>query len=232
MLLLSVDLTVQPVQCLAKDVLLQAVQELCARDADLAAVVRRFGPPPLWARRPGFATLVRIVLEQQVSLASADAAYSRLRRSVGRVTPMRVAGLPPGELRALGFTRQKADYCVGLARLIACGELNLHNIARADDGTARRALLAVRGIGPWTADIYLLMALRRPDVWPVGDLALAKAVRRVKRTRAYPTADRLRRIATEWKPWRSVAARILWHTYLSERRSRRRDNRRCLCAVR
>jgi DNA-3-methyladenine glycosylase II len=174
----------------------------------------------MWARRPGFATLLRIVFEQQVSLASADAAFTRLQRAVGRVTAQRVARLSLTELRRWGITRQKADYCLNLARLIVSGALNLRTIARADDATARQALLEVRGIGPWTADIYLLMALRRPDVWPDGDLALAGAVKQVKRLRTHPPNDRLQRIAVAWKPWRSVAARILWHHYLSERRAR------------
>ncbi|UCD25054.1 MAG: DNA-3-methyladenine glycosylase 2 family protein [Gemmatimonadota bacterium] len=194
------------------------VEALCERDADLARSVDRFGAPPLWGRRPGFATLVRIVLEQQVSLSSAKATYGRLRAALGSVTAHRVARLEIAELRDLGITRQKADYCSNLARLITTGRLDLRQVARASDTEARQLLCAVRGIGPWTADIYLLMALRRPDVWPDGDLALAAAARRVKRLRKRPSVERLRRIAGSWKPWRGVAARILWHSYLSERR--------------
>jgi DNA-3-methyladenine glycosylase II len=194
-------------------------RELCARDADLHRAVARYGPPPLWARPTGFATLVRIILEQQVSLASAEAMFTRLRNSVGRVSSARIAELSITELRRLGFTRQKAGYCLGLAQQIENGELALRRVAKYDDATARRVLTQVRGIGPWTADIYLLMALRRPDVWPEGDLALATAVRRLKRLRTQPAPDRLRRIASSWRPWRSVAARILWHFYLSQSRS-------------
>jgi DNA-3-methyladenine glycosylase II len=197
--------------------MLLGVAELCDRDTDLASVVDRFGPPPLWARKPGFATLVRIVLEQQVSLSSAKATYERLRAALGSVTAQRVAQLEVPELRALGITRQKADYCSNLALMIANGELDLRQVGRADDGTARQRLCAIRGIGPWTADIYLLMALRRPDIWPDGDLALAEAARRTKRLRKRPSADRLRRITNPWKPWRAVGARILWHFYLSDR---------------
>ncbi len=210
--------TKQPARLISNKNLDAAVRELCAKDADLANVVRRFGPPPLWARRPGFATLVRIILEQQVSLASADVTYARLQRALGRVTAANIAQLRLDELRKLGITRQKAGYCLGLARQVVSGKLRLKEIARADDTVARRSLLAQRGVGPWTADIYLLMALRRPDVWPEGDLALAKAVQRVKRLRSEPTPDRLRRIAEGWRPWRSVAARILWHEYLSQLR--------------
>jgi len=197
--------------------LLQAVAELCDRDADLGGVIERFGAPPLWARKPGFATLVRIVLEQQVSLSSAKATYGRLRTELGSVTAQTVAAIELADLRALGITRQKADYCSNLARLVVTGELDLREIARGDDPAVRRRLCAIRGVGPWTADIYLLMALRRPDVWPEGDLALVEAARRVKRMRKRPTAARLRRITNQWKPWRAVAARILWHFYLSDR---------------
>ena len=199
--------------------LLRATRALCARDADLDRAVTRYGPPPLWARPAGFATLVRIILEQQVSLASGEAMFNRLRDSVGRVSSARVAGLSITELRRLGFTRQKAGYCLGLAQQIENGELSLRRFAKYDDATARQILTQVRGIGPWTADIYLLMALRRPDIWPDGDLALATAVRRLKRLRAQPAPDRLRRIAASWRPWRSTAARIVWHFYLSHPRS-------------
>ena len=208
---------VDGIRPLTRDRLLQGVAELCDRDEDLAHVVDRFGAPPLWARKPGFATLVRIVLEQQVSLSSAQATYERLRAELGSVTAQLVAQLRIADLRALGITRQKADYCSNLARLIVKGELDLRQIARADDTTARRRLCAIHGVGPWTADIYLLMALRRPDVWPDGDLALTEAARRIKRLRKRPTAERLRRITNRWKPWRAVAARMLWHFYLSER---------------
>ena len=208
---------VDGIRSLTRDSLLQGVAELCDRDADLAGVVDRFDAPPLWTRKPGFATLVRIVLEQQVSLSSAKATYERLRTALGSVTAQRVAQLRVADLRALGITRQKADYCSNLARLITNGELDLRQIGRADDSTAHQCLCAIRGIGPWTADIYLLMALRRPDVWPDGDLALAEAVRRVKHLRKRPGPERLRRITSPWKPWRSVAARMLWHFYLSER---------------
>ncbi len=200
---------------LTQSTLARAVRDLCARDPDLATIVTSIGPPPMWARRPGFATLLRIVLEQQVSLASARATFARLQKASGRVTAARIAALSVPQLQRHGLTRQKADYCSNLARLIVDGELDLRDVARADDVAARNALIQVRGIGRWTADVYLLMALRRPDVWPDGDLALAEAARRIKRLRTRPRDDRLRRIAAAWKPWRSVAARLLWHHYLS-----------------
>ena len=195
-----------------------AVRELSARDDDLRRLVDRSGPPPLWARRPGFATLVQIILEQQVSLASGRAAYARLQTVAGRVTAERVARLSDARLRRSGLTRQKASYCRGLAECIVRRELDLRHVADLDDQTARSHLLSFRGIGPWTADVYLLMALRRPDIWPDGDLALVKTAQGIKRLRRRPAHDQLRRIAAAWAPWRAVAARILWHAYLSGER--------------
>src|SRR5574338_236562 len=136
-----------------------AVRQLCRRDPHLAAAVRRWGGPPLWTRRPGFVTLLRIILEQQVSLASAKAMYLRLRRHLGEISPYAVHQLGPSGLRALGFTRQKAGYCHGVALELLEARLDLRRLARADDHTARSTLLALKGVGPWSADIYLLMAL-------------------------------------------------------------------------
>jgi DNA-3-methyladenine glycosylase II len=198
--------------------LLHATDALAKADPDLGAIVAEFGPPPLWARRPGFATLVRIILEQQVSLAAAKTMYERLDAHASGVTPDAIAALGEPGLRRLGFTRQKAQYSHGLAVAVRDGALDLGGIARAGDGDGMSRLLAMRGLGPWSVDIYYLMALRRPDVWPRGDLALAIAVHRVKRMRARPDYAALTRFAERWAPWRSVAARILWHHYLSRPR--------------
>lgn len=208
---------------LSSETLGLAVAELGARDPDLAAVVERFGPPPLWARRPGFSTLVRIILEQQVSLRSAAAAYAGLRAVAGRVTPSRVASICERDLRAAGLTRQKAAYCHGLASAIVAGGLDLGRLHQLSDDEVRSVLVELPGVGLWTADIYLLMALCRPDVWPSGDLALARALQRVKRLRRIPGDDRMSRIAQTWSPWRAVAARVLWHFYIQsgERMARR-----------
>lgn len=188
---------------------------LARADPDLGAVLERHGPPPLWGREPGFATLVQIVLEQQVSLASGRAAFSRLEHAAGRVTPSRVAAITERRMRAAGITRQKAAYVRGLARRVVRGEIDVAAIALLDDDAAHAELIKVKGIGPWTADIYLLMALCRPDVWPRHDLALASAMRDVKRLRSVPTPERQLEIAEAWRPWRAVAARLMWHHYLN-----------------
>jgi DNA-3-methyladenine glycosylase II len=198
--------------------LLIATQRLATQDPDLAGVVKAFGPPPLWAREPGFHTLIHIILEQQVSLASARAAYDRLTAATGTLTPETFLGLNDGELKAIGFSRQKAAYGRGLSETILGGGLDLAHLHMLDDGQVKSRLMSVKGIGPWTADIYLLMVLRRADTWPSGDLALATAAQEVKRLRRKPTPERLERLAEAWRPWRAVAARILWHHYLSRSR--------------
>ncbi len=150
--------------------LLRATRTLTARDPDLAGVVETFGPPPLWARKPGFPTLIHIILEQQVSLASARAAYHRLVSATGKLVPERFLALRDGELKTIGFSRQKNTYGRALAEAILDGRLDLALIETLDDTDAKARLTAIKGIGPWTADIYLLMGLRRPDTWPNGDL--------------------------------------------------------------
>jgi len=198
--------------------LLEATRELAAIDPDLGGIAERHGSPPMWGRDPGFETLVRIILEQQISLASADAALQRLTRATGAVEPDAIAMAGEEALRAAGQTRQKSRYLVGMARDVLEGRLDLDSVAAAGDDDARAQLMRVVGIGRWTADIYLLMALRRPDIWPTGDLALAGSMRRAKRLAALPTRAEQEVIAEAWRPWRAVAARLLWHAYLAGER--------------
>jgi DNA-3-methyladenine glycosylase II len=203
---------------LTQEALALAVGELAAHDADLRGIVDRFGPPPLWDRPPGFRTLVHIVLEQQVSLASAQSAFDRLNAAVDLVTPQSFLRLNDEQLLAIGFSRQKASYVRNLARALESRALDLESLELLDDDRVERELMALTGIGPWTASIYLLMALRRPDVWPAADMALATAVAEVKRLPGRPNADQMRTLAESWRPWRSVAARLFWHDYLGRRR--------------
>jgi DNA-3-methyladenine glycosylase II len=199
--------------------LVHAVDAVTSVDPDLARVVSAFGHPPLWERPPGFPTLVYIVLEQQVSLASARAAFNRLS-AVGPLTPEHFLRLSDGELLTIGFSRQKTSYCRGLAEAVASAQLDLDNLDRLDDRDARTALVQLKGIGPWTADIYLLMALGRPNIWPTGDLALLQALQEVKGLEHRPSTTEAQAIAERWEPWRAAAARILWHWYLSTPRRR------------
>ena len=200
---------------LTKERLAKAAQYLADRDADLAGILRRDGPPPMWGRKPGFPTLVRIILEQQVSLASARSAFKRLAASVDPFTARWFVELGEPYFKSLRITHQKAAYCVHVARAIAEGQLNLVAVARMQDSDARAALTGIKGIGPWTADIYLLMALRRADVWPSGDLALLTSLGGLKRLRERPAPSRAAEIAESWRPFRSVAARMLWQYYLA-----------------
>jgi DNA-3-methyladenine glycosylase II len=202
--------------------LAHGARALARLDPDIAGVLARHGTPPLWGREPGFATLVQIILEQQVSLASGRAAFARLLAVAGEVTPARVGKLSERRIRGAGLTRQKAAYVRGLARSITRGDFDLEAVALMDDEGAHAELVKLKGIGPWSADIYLLMALGRRDVWPRHDLALATAMREVKRLRALPTLERQLEISDTWRPWRAVAARTLWHHYLSTPRTRTR----------
>ena len=195
----------------------RAARELGAADPQLGASVERYGPPPLWSRDPSYATLVHLILEQQVSLASAQAAFDRLRAALdGSVEPEPLLRLTDEELRAIGFSRQKAGYARTLASAMLDG-FDLGALAAMPDDEVRHALIAMPGIGPWTADIYLTMCLLRPDVWPHGDLALATSARDLLDLDERPTFADLGQIAERWHPYRAVAARILWHDYLQRR---------------
>jgi DNA-3-methyladenine glycosylase II len=192
-----------------------ALAALTARDPRLASIVADYGPPLLWAREPGFPTLLHIILEQQVSLASARTAFERLLMVASPLTPERFLQLDDDTLRAAGFSRQKTRYGRELAAAILSGSLDLDALRALDDDAVRTALTNVVGIGRWTADIYLLMALGRPDVWPAGDLALATAARHALGLPATPRPAELEAIGEPWRPWRAVAARVLWRFYLS-----------------
>ena len=190
---------------------------LCRRDPDLRRVVKQFGPPPLWAREPGFSTLIHIILEQQVSLASARAAHNRLIKLARPLTPRRFLRFDDATLKTCGFSRQKTAYGRHLAESIMERSLDLEALASLDDDAVKSELEKIKGIGRWTSDIYLLMVLRRPDIWPRGDLALAAAAHEVKQLERRPTQDELDSLSLAWRPWRAVAARILWHHYLGRR---------------
>ena len=195
----------------------RAVRTLARRDPALAAIARQYGPPPLWAREPGFATLVHVILEQQVSLASARAVFERLRTTLPVFDAASLLALDDAVFKSVGITRQKTAYARGLAHAIACGALDLEALALLQDIDAHAALTRVKGIGLWTSNVYLLMALGRPDVFPASDIALQVAAHKALRLRKRPTPERLERLAEPWRPWRAVAARLLWHFYLSEK---------------
>jgi DNA-3-methyladenine glycosylase II len=178
-----------------------------------------FGPPPFWVRDPGFPSLIQIILEQQVSLRSARAVFDRLAAVVHPITARGMLGTDELVLKRTGLTRQKLAYCREIAGAILSGRLDLRGLDYKTDDEALRALMEIRGIGPWTANIYLLMAMRRQDIWPRQDLALATALKELKGIDNVLSVEESESIVSGWRPWRSVAARILWHYYLSTRKS-------------
>jgi DNA-3-methyladenine glycosylase II len=194
---------------------------LCAKvgamDTDLQGILDEHGLPPLWVRENSFETLVLTILEQQVSLASAYAAYQRLKARIHPITPQALLSLSDEDLRACSFTRQKAAYARGLATAMVEDRISLQALAFEEDAAVRRTLTALKGIGDWTADIYLLHALRRTDIFPIGDLALVNAFKAIKGLPKETPKEELVRRAEAWRPYRSVATMILWHWYIRTR---------------
>ncbi|MGI8467471.1 MAG: DNA-3-methyladenine glycosylase family protein [Pyrinomonadaceae bacterium] len=205
--------------------LFTASQNLAEADSDLKFIFEKYGTPPLWKREANFATLVHIILEQQVSLASALSAFNKLKENLGKITPEKVLSLSDEELKTCYFSRQKTIYARELSEAILDGNLNLKNLENLSVEEAKRELKKIKGIGDWTADIYLLMAQLRADVMPKGDLALHVAWKKLKNLEHAPNSDEFQQIAEKWKPFRAVAARLLWHFYLSEKNFHHKDTR-------
>ena len=192
----------------------RALAALAAADEDLARALAAVGPPPPRHRPAGFASLLDIILAQQVSTASARAIATRLAAALdGAIEPERLLGLDDGALAAVGFSRAKMRYGRGLARAVATGTLDLAALAGLDDEAAIAALVGLDGIGRWSAEIYLLTSLHRTDILPADDLALLIGYQRLTAAAERPRASALRLRAEAWRPWRSVAARLLWHYY-------------------
>jgi DNA-3-methyladenine glycosylase II len=210
--------TPSPLAPLDSDSFAGHAAQLAASDPVLGAVVAAYGLPAFWRRPATFATLVLLVVEQQVSLASAKAVFDRMAVLLGgAVTPEAILGVTADDLGRVGLTRQKQRYVRLLAEEVAEGRLDLPGLAALPDGEARARLLALTGIGPWTADVYLLSALGRPDMWPVGDRALQVGVAEVLGLSEVPTAVELESLGEPWRPVRAVAARLVWHAYLVRR---------------
>lgn len=205
-------------QPLTEKSLALAARTLAKRDEHLARILSTYGVPPLWQRATGFATLVHIILEQQVSLSSGRAMFGRLKGSIQPFLPEQFLQVGESHLRKLGVTRQKASYLLHLSSRIVSRDLNLRELDRMSDADAKLLLMQVKGIGSWSADVYLLMAMRRPDAWPAGDLALAVAVKELKQLERRPGPAELEQLAEEWRPHRAVAARMLWQYYLGRKK--------------
>ena len=191
--------------------------KLAKKDIQLRSVVQQYGYPPMWTRSASFQTLIHIILEQQVSLASARAALNKLSERIGTVTPRKVLTLSDGELRACYFSRQKTVYARCLANAIVSRQVNLKRLSSQEDAEIRHQLKTIKGIGGWTVDVYLIFALQRANVFPLGDLAMVTAFKELKQLPKQVSHDKLLRLADEWRPYRSVATILLWHYYIQKK---------------
>ncbi len=178
-----------------------------------AEVLRRLGEPPSRKRPGGFETVLKIIVQQQVSIASANAIWGRLRRGLGTVNPGAVLALDDDALRAFGLSRQKAAYARSLAEAVASGSLNFRKLRAMDDEDVVENLIQIKGIGRWTAEIYLLAVMQRPDIWPAADVALMEAARDLLDLAERPTLKEMGPLAEPWRPYRTYAARTLWLHY-------------------
>jgi DNA-3-methyladenine glycosylase II len=193
----------------------QICDELALADPDLAAIIEAYGYPPLWSRPNTFETLVHIILEQQVSLASALSALNKMRERVQEITPARVLLLTDEEFKACYFSRQKTSYTKYLAEAILSGQINLTELEQLPDDVIRAKLTALKGIGNWTTDVYLMFVLQHANIFPIGDLAAVNALKRVKKLPKDTAREEVLAVAERWAPYKTVASMLLWHYYLS-----------------
>jgi len=198
----------------------QLCDSLAEKDLHLRGIVQQYGHPPMWNRPASFESLVHIILEQQVSLASAKAALEKLRAKIGKITAAKVLTLSDAELRSCYLSRQKAGYIRGLAETIVTKKLNLKQLGTAADADIRTTLKKIKGIGDWTVDIYLLFVLQRSDIFPTGDLAMMNALKQVKQLPQHITKEEIIQLAEAWRPHRSLATMLFWHYYIKTRNIR------------
>ena len=196
----------------------QICDQLAASDADLAQIINNYGYPPLWSRPNSFESLVHIILEQQVSLASALSALNKLKEAIQEITPGRVLLLTDEELKACYFSRQKTAYVRYLAEALLSGQINLEAFGHQSDNEVRTQLTALKGIGNWTVDVYLMFVLHRADIFPIGDLAAVQSMKKVKQLPIGISRDEMISLAEQWQPYRTVATMLLWHDYLNRRK--------------
>lgn len=188
-----------------------ALKELIRADPDLAAILERAGPLPWRTRPPGFPGLLQAIVAQMISNQAAAAIWGRLRALPGALEPEGLLALPDDSLRAAGLSRPKVAHARILADAFRSGSLSAAALAAMENDEAIAAIAAVKGLGTWTAEIYLLFALQRLDVFPAGDVALAAAAAELKGLAVRPDPKALRILAEAWRPARSLAARLLWH---------------------
>jgi len=195
----------------------QLCDKLFRKDKDLRKIIKQHGYPPMWVRPATFQTLILFILEQQVSLASAYAAFKKLKEKIGYVTPAKILSLSDEELRSCYFSRQKIVYARELARAIQSKQLRLKKFSDANEDEVRIELKKIKGIGDWTVDVYLMHALQRSDLFPLGDIALVNSLKEVKQLNGNTTREDMLAIAESWRPYRTIASMILWHSYIQKR---------------
>lgn len=191
---------------------------LAAKDPDLQTIISTYGYPPFWKRAASFETLVHIILEQQVSLASALSALKKLKEKIIEITPQNLLLLSDEEMKHCYFSRQKITYSRHLAQELINDRLKLHELNTLDDDTVRTRLTKIKGIGNWSVDVYLMMVLQRSNVFPLGDIALITSVKETKGLSKETSREAIALIAEKWKPYQTIAAFILWHAYISKRK--------------
>lgn len=191
--------------------------KLARKDKELRGIIKEHGHPPMWVRPATFQSLILFILEQQVSLASAYAAFKKLKQRIGFVTPSKILALSDAELRACYFSRQKIVYARELARAIQNKQLNLKKLHIKHEDDIRIELKKIKGIGDWTVDVYLMHSLQRSDLFPLGDIALVNSLKEVKQLHKTITKEEMLAIAEPWRPYRTVASMILWHAYIQKR---------------
>ena len=192
-------------------------RKLAKKDADLANIITQYGFPPMWTRPATFQTLILTIFEQQVSLAAAYAAFKKLKEKIGYVTPAKLLKLTDEEMRACYFTRQKMGYARGLAEAVQSKKIVLKKLTALPDEEVRAILIQLKGIGNWTIDVYLMHALQRTDLFPLGDIALVNSLKETKRLSKDISKEEMLKIAEPWRPYRTIASMILWHSYIKKR---------------
>jgi DNA-3-methyladenine glycosylase II len=195
----------------------QYCDKLSRKDKELKAIIKQHGYPPMWVRPATFQSLILFILEQQVSLASAYAAFKKLKQRIGFVTPSKILALNDTELRACYFSRQKIVYARELATAVKNKQLNLSKLTGKHEDDIRHELKKIKGIGDWTVDVYLMHALQRTDLFPLGDIALVNSLKEVKQLPRHTTKEEMLAIAEHWRPYRTIASMILWHAYIQKR---------------
>ena len=210
-------------QVFNKDNFFRFCDVLTKRDKDLKSVITQHSYPPMWTRPATFQTLILTILEQQVSLASAYAAFKKLKEKTGLVTPAKILALNDGELRSCYFSRQKIVYARELANAVESKQLRLRKLSLLTDEEVRQQMIKIKGIGNWTVDVYLIHALQRTDLFPLGDIALVNSLKEVKRLHKETSKEKMLKIAEPWRPYRTIASMILWHAYIKKRGISLRD---------